>query len=170
VTVLHFFTGAGDGGYPVAALIADSNGNLYGTTSGGAQGLGAVFELSPPTTAGGAWTETVLHAFTGARDGGNPQAGLITDSKGNLFGTTAAGGASNAGVVFELSPPAGRQREWTETVLYAFTGGSDGGYPQAGLIADSNGNLYGTTHAGGSLSLSLGARPDRHRGRAFVAR
>jgi len=104
-TVLHFFTGNGDVS-PDAGLIADSDGNFFGTTSGDGQDLGAVFKLSLPATAGGAWTETVLHAFTGGSDGGSPQAGLIADSKGNLYGTTAYGGASKIGTVFKLSPPA----------------------------------------------------------------
>jgi uncharacterized repeat protein (TIGR03803 family) len=141
--VLHAFTGGSDGGLPVAGLIADSSGNLYGTASeGGASGLGVVFKLTP----GG--TETVLHSFTGGSDGKNPGAGLIADSSGNLYGTTQFGGASNAGVVFKLSPGG------TETVLYSFTGGSDGSEPFAGLIADSSGNLYGTTGKGG-----VGASP-----------
>jgi uncharacterized repeat protein (TIGR03803 family) len=101
-TVLHFFTGNGDVS-PDAGVIADSDGNFFGTTSGDGQDLGAVFKLSLPATAGGAWTETVLHAFTGGSDGGSPQAGLIADSKGNLYGTTQFGGASDAGIVFELT-------------------------------------------------------------------
>jgi uncharacterized repeat protein (TIGR03803 family) len=151
-TVLHFFTGNGDVS-PDAGLIADSDGNFFGTTSGDGQDLGAVFKLSLPATAGGAWTETVLHAFTGGSDGGSPQAGLIADSKGNLYGTTAYGGASNAGTVFELTPPATAGGAWTETLLHAFTGGRDGGFPQAGLIADSKGNLYGTTAYGGASKI-----------------
>ena len=152
-TVLHFFTGNGDVS-PDAGLIADSDGNFFGTTSGDGQDLGAVFKLSLPATAGGAWTETVLHAFTGGSDGGSPQAGLIADSEGNLYGTTAYGGASRyGGTVFELTPPATAGGAWTETVLYAFTGGSDGGTPVAGVIADSKGNIYGTASVGGSLSL-----------------
>jgi uncharacterized repeat protein (TIGR03803 family) len=141
-TALYSFTNGSDGGSPFAGLIADSSGNLYGTTtSGGASNRGVVFKLSP----GGA--ETVLHSFCslpGCSDGNDPFAGLIADSSGNLYGTTLGGGASNAGVVFKLSPGG------TETVLYSFTGGSDGAFPQAGLIADSSGNLYGTTSAGGA--------------------
>jgi uncharacterized repeat protein (TIGR03803 family) len=138
-TVLHFFTGNGDVS-PDAGLIADSDGNFFGTTSGDGQDLGAVFKLSLPATAGGAWTETVLHAFTGGSDGGSPQAGLIADSKGNLYGTTAYGGASNAGTVFELTPPATAGGAWTETVLSSFNY-SDGANPV--------GILYGTTSGGG---------------------
>jgi uncharacterized repeat protein (TIGR03803 family) len=140
-TVLHSFTGS-DGANPQAGLIADSAGNLYGTTEfGGASGNGVVFKLSS------SGTYTVLHSFTGS-DGANPFAGLIADSSGNLYGTTNGGGnpAINAGVVFELSPSG------TYTVLHSFcssTGCSDGTSSQAGLIADSSGNLYGTTPGGG---------------------
>jgi uncharacterized repeat protein (TIGR03803 family) len=138
-TVLRSFTGfPSDGAFPVAGLIADGAGNLYGTTqSGGASNAGVVFKLS-----GG--TETVLYSFTGGSDGANPVAGLIADSAGSLYGTTLLGGASNvsAGVVFKLAP------SWTEKVLYSFTG-NNGGIPRAGLIADSAGNLYGTTFNGG---------------------
>jgi uncharacterized repeat protein (TIGR03803 family) len=157
-TVLHVFTGGSDGGVPWSGLIADSKGNLYGTTAlGGASGCGTVFKLTPPATAGGAWTETVLYSFSGLPgDGYYPRGGLIADSKGNLYGTTEYGSASNAhtvnGIVFKLTPPASTGGAWTETVLHAFTGGSDGGFPFAGLIANSRGNLYGTTFEGGSLS------------------
>ena len=98
-TVLHSFGPApGDGGIPFAGLIADSSGNLYGTTfQGGASGFGVVFKLSP----GG--TETVLHSFTRFGDGTNPAAGLIADSNGNLYGTTESGGASERGTVFKLT-------------------------------------------------------------------
>jgi uncharacterized repeat protein (TIGR03803 family) len=144
-TVLHTFTGGGDGGGPLADLVRDTAGNLYGTTLvGGATstcsppyGCGVVFKLSP------AGTETVLHSFIGA-DGANPQAGLIRDTAGNLYGTTNLGGAHNSGVVFKLSPTG------TETVLYGFTGGADGGVPNARLLRDGAGNLYGTTSQGGA--------------------
>src|ERR1700728_377062 len=143
-TVLYSFTGLTDGGNPYAGVAPDSAGNLYGTTSAGGSaqgsaGYGVVFKLS---TAG---QETVLYTFTGGTDGANPYAGsLIRDSAGNLYGTTAYGGTSGAGVVFKLSTAA------QETVLYSFTGGSDGGYPYAGVTRDSSGNLYGTTSYGGT--------------------
>src|SRR5262249_35248439 len=131
-----------DGAYPSASLISDSSGHLYGTLFiGGAAGGGVVFQLSPDGT------ETVLYSFCslpGCSDGFNPLAGLIADSSGNLYGTTRVGGASNNGVVFKLSP------DGTYTVLYSFAGGSDGAQPLAGLMADSSGNLYGTTQFGGS--------------------
>jgi uncharacterized repeat protein (TIGR03803 family) len=139
--VLYTFTGA-DGGQPVAGLIRDAAGNLYGTTTTGGSvrgDAGVVFKLSA------SGTETVLHSFAGPpTDGYNPLGGLIRDGAGNLYGTTAAGGASNAGVVFKLSPTG------SETVLHTFTGGADGGAPFAGLIQDAAGNLYGTTSKGGA--------------------
>jgi uncharacterized repeat protein (TIGR03803 family) len=106
-TVLHNFGGT-DGVQPYAGLIFDASGNLYGTTlNGGVHGLGTVFELT--LTAGGGWTETVLHNFNhNGRDGYNPHyAGLIFDASGNLYGTTYYGGVLNYGTVFELTPTAG---------------------------------------------------------------
>jgi uncharacterized repeat protein (TIGR03803 family) len=165
-TVLHSFIGS-DGLFPYAGLIADSKGNLYGATSAGGAiidcnplpptpGCGVVFKLSPPATAGGAWTVTVLHVFSGypsGPDGAFPDGRLIADSKGKLYGTTFGGGASGDGTVFELSPPATAGGAWTETVLYAFcslANCSDGSETVAGLIADSQGNFYGTTIWGGA--------------------
>ena len=143
---LYSFTGGSDGGYPFAAgLISDSSGNLYGTTSGGGtSGNGTVFEL---VNSSGNYTEKVLYSFSGGSDGGNPVAGLIADSSGNLYGTTIADGASGNGTVFELVNSSGN---YTEKVLYSFSGGSDGGNPPAGLIFDSSGNLYGMTQHGGA--------------------
>jgi uncharacterized repeat protein (TIGR03803 family) len=148
---LFNFTGGDDGGNPFphpGALVMDSAGNLYGTTeSGGQSGDGVVFELSP--TAGGPWREKVLYSF-GGRDGIQPDAGVIFDTFGNLYGETAIGGEANDGVVFELSPTAGGP--WKETVLHSFSG-SDGNEPVGGLISDSAGNLYGTTWAGGTYNV-----------------
>ena len=147
-TVLHSFNNNGTDGYtPLAGLIFDAVGNLYGTTwHGGAYGYpgGTVFELTP--TAGGGWTETVLHSFNGT-DGSNPYAGLIFDVAGNLYGTTSNGGDYGLGTVFELTPAAGGG--WTEQVLHSFNG-TDGNGPIAGLIFDKNGDLYGTTAGGGN--------------------
>ena len=155
LNVLHSFTGS-DGEEPFAGLIADAAGNLYGTTdSGGAPmscnittGCGTVFQLD---TSG---TLTVLHSFTNRRDGNHPDAGLIADAAGNLYGTTLSGGDGGYGTVFQLDPSG------TLTVLYSFTGGSDGRSPVAGLIADAAGNLYGTTRgqlgAMGSCPLGCG--------------
>lgn len=149
--VLHRFKGT-DGAYPVAGVIFDAFGNLYGTTSGGGPSLlnqlGTVFELSP--TASGTWAEKVLHHFKTADDGNQPFAGLIFDASGNLYGTTPYGGdgAGSNGTVFELSPTA--TGDWIEKVLYSFITAADGAVPYAGLIRDAAGNLYGTTSLGGA--------------------
>ncbi len=149
-TVLYAFTGGSDGGDPNATLIADDDGNLYGTTlSGGQFGQGTVFELSP--NGNGGWNESVLYSFcskANCADGASPEySSLIPDGNGNLYGTASQGGANGDGVVFELSPGT----PWTEAVLYSF--GSypgDGITPANGVIMDSPGNLYGTTEQGGT--------------------
>jgi uncharacterized repeat protein (TIGR03803 family) len=146
-TTLYAFTGGPDGGNPNGGLIFDAAGNLYGTThyGGGGSGNGTVFELSPQ--AGGGWTETVLWPFnSGTGAGENPNAGLIPDAAGNLYGTTAGGN----GGVFKLSHGSSG---WTATSLYSFTGGSDGAVPEAALTMDASGNLYSTTIAGGTSSM-----------------
>ncbi len=158
-TVLRRFKGIPDGAHPVAGLIMDANGALYGTTDfgGGAclsYGCGTVFTLVPPAAGETRWIEKVLYRFQDGADGGFPAAGLIMDANGAaLFGTTLTGGrgcnATGCGTVFELTPPAAGETRWTETVLYRFKGGSDGAYPLAGLIMDASGALYGTTNLGG---------------------
>ncbi len=147
---LHVFTGAsdGDGNSPTGRPILDRKGNLYGTTEyGGANDTGTVFELSPNGSSLG-WTEKVLYSFEA--DGGNecnrPLEQLIFDKHGNLYGA-APGPYWGAGCVFELSP--NRSGGWTETMLYLFTGGSDGGNPGGSLIMDKAGNLYGVASDGG---------------------
>jgi len=137
-TVLYSFTGS-DGIYPEAGLIKDAAGNLYGTTLLGGQicDCGVVFRLAPDGT------ETVLRSFGGTGDGRDPAAGLIKDKTGNLFGTTDFGGSAGEGTVFKLAP------DGTETMLWSFGGTGDGIYPEAGLIKDAAGNLYGTTLDGG---------------------
>jgi uncharacterized repeat protein (TIGR03803 family) len=142
--VLYSFTGT-DGSIPYPALIFDAKGNLYGTTIvGGTSGAGTVFEL---VSSKGKWTEKVLYSFNG-QDGAEPFASLIFDAKGNLYGTTAGGGASGDGAVFELISSKGK---WTEKTLYSFNpNGKDALFPEAGLISDSSGNLYGTTYGGGA--------------------
>jgi len=147
--VLYRFTGGADGCSPMAGLIRDSSGNLYGTAAGGgtgtcASGHGVVFELSSTGT------ETVLYTFTGGTDGGTPEAPLFRDRSGNLYGTTAQGGAANAGTVFEI--PFGG----TQTVLYSFSGGADGANPTSGVVRDASGNFYGTTVNGGSSACTGG--------------
>jgi len=146
--VLFSFNGT-DGASPIGALIMDSSGNLYGTTSGGGTGPGTVFELSPPTTTGGSWTENVLYDFLGGTgDGANPQAALVMDSSGNLYGTTLHAGSSSKGSVFELVYDSSTH-SYTEKVLFSFNG-TDGANPTGALIMDSSGNLYGTASAGGT--------------------
>jgi len=153
-TLLHSFKDA-DGSTPGAGLIFDSVGNLYGTTlGGGGYRSGTVFELTP--TVGGGWTEKVLYNFKqkGKRDGARPNA-LIFDASGNLYGTTAVGGAYNFGTAFELTPRTGGN--WTERLLHSFQHSpKDGDDPEAGLIFDASGNLYRTTGAGGKYSSSVG--------------
>jgi uncharacterized repeat protein (TIGR03803 family) len=131
-------------GCPTGNLVLDQAGNVYGATqSGGANGYGSIFELSPSPSG---WTETVLYSFQGENDGGNPYAGLIFDNAGNLYGTTHSKGANGWGTVYELSPSGSG---WTLKVLYAFQGGNDGAYPVAGVIFDNSGNLYGATTQNG---------------------
>jgi len=153
-TILHTFTGVADdvGGISFG-LIRDEAGNFYGTDYEGGlciPGCGVVFKVDP------AGNETVLYSFTGGADGSYPL-GLVRDRAGNLYGTTYAGGNLTAsecvgfgcGVVFKLDPAG------NETVLYAFTGAADGGYPGAGVVLDERGNLYGTTENGGDFGPSL---------------
>jgi hypothetical protein len=154
--VLYTFTGGDSGEYPQRPLAQDAAGNLYGTAVDGGStnycspGCGVVFKLT--RNSNGSWTESVIHTFMGgSEDGATPQAGVTLDSKGNLYGTTSRGGPGvclifnidiGCGIVYKLSPEAGGT--WKETMIYAFTGGSDGGDPLSGVIFDSQGNLYGT--------------------------
>jgi uncharacterized repeat protein (TIGR03803 family) len=145
-TVIHTFANGTDGTEPWSPLIADSAGNLYGTTTGGGSGVvGTVFELSPPAPGQSAWTETILYNFTGNADGGEPFGNVLFGADGSLYGTTASYGAGNYGTVYQLTPPKKGKGAWTLSTLHAFVGGTDGEVPRAGLIADSSGALYGTT-------------------------
>jgi uncharacterized repeat protein (TIGR03803 family) len=134
-TVLYSFSGGVDGGYPLAGLVLDTAGNLYGTTeSGGTSNAGTVFKVTKTGV------ETVLHSFEVA-DGCDPSGGLIRDAAGNLYGTTYACGSSNYGTVFKVS------KTGKETTLHNFAGPpNDGAYPSyASLLMDTKGNLYGVT-------------------------
>jgi uncharacterized repeat protein (TIGR03803 family) len=138
-TALYQFQGGSDGAGPFGPLIADSAGNLYGTTGGGGGcDCGTVFEITP------SGHETILYVFQGGADGFEPLGGVISDGTGNFYGTTISGGARAHGVVFKV--PAGGG---SESVLYNFASSSDGADPRAGVIMDASGNLYGTTWAGG---------------------
>lgn len=146
--VLYSFTGSGDGVAPNANVVIGSGGVLYGTTErGGTSRLGTVFSLTPPASPGGAWIETVLHSFTEGSDGWVPRGGVVVGNGGVLYGTTLAGGSSNAGTVFSLTPPESASSPWTETVLYNFIGGNEGIIPN-GVVIGSGGVLYGTTYTG----------------------
>ena len=152
--VLYSFTGDADGGDPHSTLVFDSKGNAYGTTvTGGDLDFGTVFKLTPHSN--GKWTETVLYSFLGGSDGKNPYGGVTIDSKGNLWGTTAAGGTGGicagdgCGEVFNLTTDG---KTWTYSVVYNFQGGKDGWDPGGALFIDPNGNLYGTTADGGTKS------------------
>jgi uncharacterized repeat protein (TIGR03803 family) len=151
--LIYSFQGGNDGAGPASSLIFDSMGNLYGTTStgGGASacytGCGTIFKLVPDRN--GNWSESVLYAFAGGNDGIDPSGALVFDATGNLYGTTFAGGPSNAGTILQLKSQGGA---WTESVIYTFTGGSDGANPASSLIFDTAGNLYGTTFLGGIVN------------------
>ena len=174
-TILYSFKGGKDGYLPFGDLVFDGAGNLYGATYfGGGKGTtcnpyyqycGTVFELSPPKTKGGAWTEKVLHSFKGVvagaqfGDGANPNGGLVLDGKGAIYGTTYFGGnnqkgsceggvgGTGCGIVFALQPPTTKGGAWTEKLLHRFNG-QDGSNSAAGVVLDGNGNLYGTTSFG----------------------
>jgi len=157
-TTLHAFSGP-EGSQPMAGLTMDRAGNLYGTASLGGytgghcyNGCGTVFELSHKNSG---WVLTLLHTFM-LSDGATPIARVVFGPDGSLYGTTSGGGPYLQGVVFRLQPPAtfchAVQCPWTETIVYGFRGGADGGGPGYGdLTFDSAGNIYGTTSGGGAF-------------------
>ena len=143
--MLYSFTGESDGGVPLAGVVRDGAGNLYGTAArGGSAAAGVVYKVDP------SGNETVLHNFSGAPDGSEPQAALILDTQGNLYGTTALGGQSKLGTVFKVDPSG------NETVLYSFSSVLDGTLPNS-LTLDTAGNLYGTAYSGGGFRNGGGA-------------
>jgi uncharacterized repeat protein (TIGR03803 family) len=140
VTIMHSFNGGTtDGAVPFAALIQATDGNFYGTTSdGGASNTGTVFKITPSDTV------TVLYSFTAGNDGAGPAARLLQATDGNFYGTTSSGGAFGVGTIFKMTSSG------AITVLYTFTGGTDGAAPFAALIQSADGNFYGTTSLGGA--------------------
>ncbi len=158
-SVVHAFQGSpNDGDQPLFGnLMFDAAGNLYGTTSyGGSGSFGTVYKLTPSN---GGWTESILYNFAVGYSGQQPQAGVVMDQAGNLYGTTVTGGAGDNGVVYELSPT---QYGWQETILHAFHG-DDGILIYAGLVSDAAGNLYGAasdsgTGGGTIFELSSGSQ------------
>jgi len=175
-TIHGFSQATGDGGNPSSAVVFDSEGNLYGTTPNGGAGCGIVYELSPPATAGGEWTETILYEFNPqgmgigippGNDGCNPSGRLIFDKAGDLFGGTFNGGgglnnifcANGCGTTYKLHLANGK---WTETILHRFTGegAPDGANPSGGLAFDKAGNLWGATAFGGAGNSSTCGDPN----------
>jgi len=149
-TTLHNFAGGTDGSNPLGDLLYDSSsGFVFGTTNKGgasaacALGCGTVFAIRPDGTG-----YRVLYHFLGGTDGANPQAGLVMDAGGNLYGTTFNGGAHSLGTVFKLTATGGGH--FTESILFSFAGGTGGSHPKSRLVRDSSGNLYGTTFQDGA--------------------
>jgi uncharacterized repeat protein (TIGR03803 family) len=159
-SVLHDFPSFhNDGQVPgVGALVSDDSRNLYGTTDQGGSntcvdvGCGTVFKLTPGSN--GDWKETILYNFAGNAKGSGPGGGVVRDGAGNLYGTTVYGGTTSCdcGVVYKLAPNS--KGKWKYTVLHRFTG-YDGAQPDANLILDSKGNLYGTTATGGASGAGV---------------
>jgi len=158
LTVLYSFQNVDDGAQPLASLIVDKDGSLFGTTAGMGGDpcqvpCGTVFKLSPPKRMGGSWKFTVLYDFTGGTDGGIPHGNVIFGPDGNLYGTGVRGrDIGLGGVVFRLKRPAMPDGQWKYDVLYHFRGGADADAPQGGLVFDGHGNVYGTTALGGQFS------------------
>lgn len=152
--VIYNFTDTNDGAGPIGQIAFDAAGNIYGTTAfGKPYEEGTVFELSPG--AGGAYSATLLYAFTGGTDGEQPLGGVVLDKAGNIYGTTQSGGAFDEGVLFEVSPNA--DGTWSENVIHSFgSSSSDGVTPDSNLLIDASGNLYGVTPGGGSGTYRSG--------------
>jgi uncharacterized repeat protein (TIGR03803 family) len=147
-TTIYNFQNLADGAYPLGGLVFDAAGNVYGTsTSGGAYSAGVAFELSPAS--GNSWTFTALYSFGQTRQSVPPGSPLTLDAAGNLYGITLGGGRYSYGSAFKLSNVGG---VWKEQILHSFGGPGDGAQPFGPLVIDAQGNLYGTTSAGGSTT------------------
>jgi hypothetical protein len=145
------FQGA-DGDNPAAGVTLRGDG-VYGTTMTGGPGGGAgtVFRMTPPPKRSAPWKESILYGFSGDEHGSAPIAGLTFDSAGHVYSTTNGGTPQcHYGNVFRMNPRSGNTRSWALTILYGFTGGSDGEYPATGVVFDENGDAYGTTQSGGT--------------------
>lgn len=165
-TTLYAFEGANsDGQNPWGPVVFDKSGNLYGVTYNGGNGAGCantygcgtVYRLTPPSTSGGSWTESILYSFQGGDDGAFPSGQLAVDGAGNVYGTTTEMGGGNTncnpfncGTVFELSPPTVSGGTWTETILHSFTGGADGALPDGNLVLGPAGVVYGAASIDGA--------------------
>jgi uncharacterized repeat protein (TIGR03803 family) len=154
--VLYSFGPSPDGNSPYGPVVADTKGNLYGTTSIGGKGFGVVYRMQPK---GSSYSESVLYSFEGGNDGGNPHAGLIIDKEGALYGTTVAGGSTGSGTVFKLTP---KGSDYTESILYSFEGPpNDGAAPYGGLTAvgtlalAANGKVVGMSSSGGNRGYGI---------------
>jgi len=149
-TTIHTFAGGAYSEYPYSGLVFDPSGNAYGTASGGGAGYGTIYELTPSQSG---WIANILYEFDNV-NGAYPSGPLIFDAAGNLYGAASYGGdtsgicqGSGCGTVFELQRVSGG---WHFVVLYTFSGDADGAHPNASLIFDKSGNLYGTTFNGGN--------------------
>ena len=179
--VLYSFLGNKDGQFPIGDLVFDKAGNLYGATQfGGGYGscdapfyqhCGTIFKLIPPKTKGGKWKEKVLYSFKSGKDGANPNGRLALDKGGALYGTTPIGGGTNChsslgngcGVVFLLKPPSVKGHTWAETILHRFRDGADGASPAPGLTPGNDGIFYGAAEGGGEFQSGLIFRLTRAR-------
>jgi uncharacterized repeat protein (TIGR03803 family) len=147
-TTIYNFQNLADGSSPFGGLVFDAAGNLYGTnTAGGTYNAGVAFELSPT---GGSWTFTPLYSFGRTSQSVSPSSPLTVDKAGNLYGITLGGGRYLAGSAFRLSNVGG---VWKESILHSFGASGDGAQPYGPLVIDAEGNLYGTTSAGGSSTF-----------------
>ena len=145
---LHRFTG-GNGSGPLGGFFFDTSGGLYGVTkAGGRFRAGVAFRLVPPVSADNPWTETVLHSFSGGRDGGAPSAPPFQDTNGSLYGVVGSGGSSDKGGVYKITPPALSGGRWRQAIVYSFHG-PDGFGPNTVLSTDGSGKIYGAAAAGG---------------------